>query len=215
MIESYLIKHPYTAEELSYLANSKTKFVYAPIEKGEFLITKFKQIVTNTMLDDDRLWVSAKPTSDIFTFNAAVGPDFSIEVGLLHEIAHAIQLKKKNYSRLKHNSMFVKPKSSITRAFGQEFYEPISAEPTICEAETVAIQLHLLEMLNYEVDHAMYIDDWVNTLCCGAMADDNSHSHKNRKAMIAHFITGFYMAWENKQYLMKKRFDNFLDYQQK
>ena len=172
------------------------------------LVETFKVLVKGTFLDQTKVPITNN-TLNVKEFSCYVtGSYSSIEVGLLHEIAHAVQLKRSDYPRLKRGSFFKQPRSSTNTVLGRTYYEPSSSEPTIRECEVFAIQLVLLEHLRYEIDHTKYCADVVTTLTSGAMADYNKHQAE----MCEHLVRGFYYAWRDKLHLIERRFNNFCEY---
>lgn len=159
-----------------------------------------------------------EPAGDLFvkyqdfypSFFFSVGPVFSFEEGCLHEVAHAIQMKKERYHLLSVGRFYDMPDSSKVHIAGRSFYEPVTCEPTIMECETVAIQLHLLEELGYDVDHEKFFDSWANTLLNGALPDFISTEIDGR-AMVIGFMSSFYLAWDGRRELMNTRLKNFIN----
>lgn len=189
------------------MENSITKYPYDKNSK-EDLISIFKNIIKGTFLDQNIIPFTNNPLK-VTEFSCYITNQYhSIEIGLLHEIAHAIQLKKEKYKNLKNNSFFYQPKSSTNVILGKKYYEPISNEPTINECETFAIQLVLLEFLGYEINHETFFQEVADLLDCGALPDFS----KNRKEMCLLFCKGFYFSWKDKLYLIEKRFQNYCKY---
>lgn len=206
-LPEYILSHPWSADELK-LISGKTKREVADIQ-----VKKLKEMMHETFLKEGTFLVQRNQSVGI-NFFLEVGPIFSIEEGALHEIAHAIQIKKHRYKSLKSGLYYQKPKTSCNTVFGQTYYEPMTCEPTIMEAETVAIQLHLLELLNYKVDHKLFVEKWTDTLTNGGLPDFISHQ-QDAKAMVSNFIQAFYAAWGNRPYVMELRFKNFINYVKK
>lgn len=209
-LDEWVIKSPYTDDDLAYMAKCDadrrlSTRVYDTDEYTDWLIEKGKSFMKGTWLEQDL--VPVVHNNHPWAFGIMSGPKADFECCTLHEIAHAIQLKKKDYrSRLKLGNRFQQPKSSSQTVLGRTYYEPMSMEVSLCEAEAAGINLVLLEMLGYEIDHKLYIEHWASV--CQYLPDWYKGG-KDREPILQKAIEMYYLVWDQQECVMEQRFKNF------
>ena len=184
----------------------------SPLLPGEPIVEGYQRLAANTFLAQSLIPIIDHEAPTTSTFSAHLGHEPSLVAGLLHEIAHAIQLKRAEYqTRLNTQAtqIFVRPASAVKRVRGLQSYEPQSAEPTYRECETVAIQLHLAQLLGYKININKYITTWARVLDNGSLVDTFSVDRRTASALL---IRGFYLSWKGRTNLMEKRFKNYCEY---
>lgn len=211
-LSEWIINSPYTDEERNRLTDSINRVdsdrVFEPDEHVDWLINTTKRFMKGTFLEQEH--VPFTRSVQPWTFGYESGPIFSFETATLHEIGHAIQLKKAQYkSRVGNFQRFRRPKSSCQTIMGREYYEPVSIEGSLVEAEAIGINLVLLEMLGYEIDKPMYYQDWAYTL---RHTQDWYAGRDDRLTILQMAIEMQYLIWKNQRALMEQRYKNFCEY---
>lgn len=211
-LEEWILKSPYTADDLAYMesCDKARRDSGRSYDTDEFLnwsIEKAKSFMKGTWLEQDLVPITRH--THPWSFGILSGPATSFEGATLHEIAHAIQLKKKDYrSRLTTFGRFQQPKSSTQTIMGRDYYEPHTMEVALCEAEANGIQLVLLEMLGYEIDHAAYFQYWAKV---AKYLPDwyQGGGEANRVVILKKAIEMYYLVWNQQIGMMEHRFKNF------
>lgn len=95
-----------------------------------------------------------KVTNLVYSARAGLYDDLNVQ-NVLHEVAHAIEMKHSTPTRWKHRlndlnyGMRIK---SFQTVLGERYHEPRTTQATERECRVGAIQLHLLEMGGYRTD---------------------------------------------------------------
>lgn len=214
-IKEWIVSSPYSEDQLAFMQVQEEKRrtsnrVYEPIEYGEWLVETTKQFMKGTWLEQDFVPMTPRLGRYSFGYDAGGSPVFCFETSALHEIGHAIQLKKSQYNhQIKHSNRFKHQRSSVQTIIGRQYYEPLSMEPTLCEAEAIGISLVLLEVLGYKIDHKLYYDTWAETL---QYNPDSPNGGKQRILIVTKMIEMFYLMWNSQQDLMEIRYKNYCKY---
>lgn len=212
-LEEWMLETPYTAEEVAYIEaetdrRRKSNYITESEAHGEWTIAKSREIMKGTWLEQDL--VPLTHHLGPWQFGYLGGPVYSFETIMLHEVAHGIQLKKKDYtSRVKNFKRFQQPKSSTQTILGQTYYEPFTMDVSLCEAEANGIQLVLLEELGYKIDHKAYFDRWAYV---NRFLPDWYHGGQNHHEIVAKAIEVYYLVWNSQKSIMKERYKNFCTY---
>jgi hypothetical protein len=211
-LDEWVIKSPYSADDLAYMNDQnedrrKSTRIYDSYEYTDWLIEKVKSLMKGTWLEQDL--VPIVHNNHPWAFGIMSGPRADFESCTLHEIAHAIQLKKKDYrSRLQFGNRFQQPKSSTQVVLGRSYYEPFTMEVALCEAEAAGINLVLLEILGYEIDHKLYFEHWAGV--CQYLPDwYHGGGKENREMILQKAIEMYYLVWNTQQSMMEHRYKNF------
>lgn len=209
-LDEWILKSPYTDEDLIVMQKHdddrrETWRTFDSDEYVDWAIAKGQSFMKGTWLEQDLVPITRN--THPWSFGILSGPKADFESAVLHEIAHGIQLKKKEYrSRLTLFGRFQRPKSSSQTIMGETYYEPKTMDVELCETEANGIQLVLLEMLGYEIDHEVFFEHWASV---GQYLPGWYNGGKQREPILRKAIELYYLVWKQQQSVMEERYKNF------